>query len=96
MSSAIVDEYDEIFASDDAFLAGLSDTDLQPSESLSGAGYVMITHICNLYVLVFRSIAHPAPSHSAHSTSVPVQDGHNVGGQHEDMALYVFKLNFLS
>ena len=44
MSSTSVDEYDEIFASEDAFLAGLSDTDLQPSESLLGAGYVLIYH----------------------------------------------------
>ena len=45
MSSSMVDEYDEIFASDDAFLAGLSDTDLQPAESLSGVGYVMTYHL---------------------------------------------------
>jgi hypothetical protein len=45
MSSTIIDEYDKIFASDDAFLAGLSDTDLQPLESIPGTGYIMTYHL---------------------------------------------------
>jgi len=71
MSSSMVDEYDEIFASDDAFLAGLSDTDLQPAESLSGVG----------------SVAHPMPGHSTHSASVLVQDSLSPRAQNEDTLL---------
>ena len=76
MSSTSVDEYDEIFASEDAFLAGLSDTDLQPSESLLGAGYVIIYHfMSNLCILIYwSSSALPAPSHPPLSASVLVQD----------------------
>ena len=57
MSSTSVDEYDEIFASEDAFLARLSDTDLQPSESVPGVGYVIsITYIFNLCISLYITL----------------------------------------